>query len=81
MPIGLTMDNRIPLLVLMGALLAYFTMRAGKSGRMIVKGIVVLRSESPDLFRGALIMRWGLVAIDAVLVLLIVLGWGPLSSN
>ena len=65
----------MPLLVIFGAALAFFTWRAQASGEMAVKFNMLRRADYPRIFQAGLIMRVGLVIFAFALALAAAFRW------
>lgn len=75
------MDIRVPALLILAALVAYFTLGARRSGEMQLHYSRITRAEYPRIFQAGLVMRWGVVAFAIGLAIAAALGFAPPISN
>jgi hypothetical protein len=75
------LDSRIPVGLILAALLAFFTRRAQQTGEALNRSSILYRSEYPRLFVTMIAMRWiGVVAL-VFMSAAIAMGWRPENPN
>lgn len=71
------LDSRVPISLVLAALLAFFTHRAQQSGEALNRSSLLRRQEYPRLFVMMIVMRWAGVAALVSAAVAIAFGWHP----
>jgi hypothetical protein len=75
------LDSRIPVGLILAALLALLTHRAQQTGEALNRSRILQRSDYPRLFVTMIAMRWiGVVAL-VFMSAAIAMGWRPENPN